>query len=68
MAGGAGFGAGAEQQQQRADAAGAVSGNLPPIKPVEYVDLPRFMGNWYVIARFPPGSNAMPGTPWKPTD
>ena len=27
--------------------------SLPPIKPVEHVDLPRFMGAWYVIASIP---------------
>lgn len=27
--------------------------NLPPIKPVDHVDLPRFMGDWYVIATIP---------------
>jgi apolipoprotein D and lipocalin family protein len=26
---------------------------LPPITPVAHVDLPRFMGNWYVIATIP---------------
>lgn len=26
---------------------------LPPITPVAHVDLPRFMGNWYVIASIP---------------
>lgn len=29
--------------------------SLPPITPVAQVDLPRFMGNWYVIANIPPG-------------
>ncbi|BDU21663.1 lipocalin family protein [Dyella sp. GSA-30] len=29
------------------------AGSLPPIKPVEHVDLPRFMGDWYVIATIP---------------
>lgn len=28
---------------------------LPPIQPVAHVDLPRFMGCWYVIAAIPPG-------------
>lgn len=28
--------------------------NLPPIAPVSHVDLPRFMGDWYVIANIPP--------------
>ena len=27
--------------------------SLPPIKPVAHVDLPRFMGTWYVIATIP---------------
>lgn len=27
--------------------------NMPPIKPVASVDLPRFMGSWYVIASIP---------------
>jgi len=27
--------------------------DLPPIKPVAHVDLPRFMGTWYVIASIP---------------
>ena len=27
--------------------------DLPPIKPVAHVDLPRFMGTWYVIATIP---------------
>lgn len=27
--------------------------SLPPIKPVAHVDLPRFMGKWYVIATIP---------------
>lgn len=26
---------------------------LPPITPVAHVDLPRFMGDWYVIATIP---------------
>lgn len=29
------------------------AGSLPPIKPVAHVDLPRFMGTWYVIATIP---------------
>ncbi|GAA0240328.1 lipocalin family protein [Rhodanobacter caeni] len=33
--------------------ANACANELPPIKPVAYVDLPRFMGNWYVIATIP---------------
>lgn len=37
---------------------GAVSGiasaaSLPPIRPVARVDLPRFMGKWYLIATIP---------------
>ena len=32
---------------------GAGANDLPPIKPVDQVDLPRFMGNWYVIATIP---------------
>jgi apolipoprotein D and lipocalin family protein len=31
----------------------AHAGDLPPIKPVAHVDLPRFMGKWYVIATIP---------------
>lgn len=31
----------------------ACANDLPPIKPVAHVDLPRFMGNWYVIATIP---------------
>lgn len=35
-------------------AAGAgCAGNHPPIEPVPYVDLERFMGDWYVIASIP---------------
>ena len=33
--------------------ANACAGRLPAIKPVTHVDLPRFMGNWYVIATIP---------------
>jgi apolipoprotein D and lipocalin family protein len=33
--------------------ASACASELPPIKPVAHVDLPRFMGNWYVIATIP---------------
>lgn len=33
--------------------AAASANSLPPIKPVAHVDLPRFMGNWYVIATIP---------------
>ncbi|MEO6967896.1 MAG: lipocalin family protein [Rhodanobacteraceae bacterium] len=29
------------------------AGHLPPIQPVEQVELPRFMGQWYVIAAIP---------------
>ncbi|HZX69324.1 MAG TPA: lipocalin family protein [Rhodanobacter sp.] len=31
----------------------ATASDLPPIKPVASVDLPRFMGDWYVIATIP---------------
>ena len=31
----------------------ACKASLPPIEPVERVDLPRFMGDWYVIANIP---------------
>jgi apolipoprotein D and lipocalin family protein len=34
-------------------AAGGCAGNQPPIEPVAYVDLDRFMGDWYVIANIP---------------
>lgn len=27
--------------------------NMPELEPVEYVELPRFMGQWYVIAHIP---------------
>lgn len=30
-----------------------MASDLPPIKPVAQVDLPRFMGDWYVIATIP---------------
>ncbi|MGY3040989.1 apolipoprotein D and lipocalin family protein [Rhodanobacter sp. TND4EL1] len=33
--------------------ANACASELPPITPVAHVDLPRFMGNWYVIAAIP---------------
>ena len=33
--------------------ANACASDLPPIKPVAHVDLPRFMGDWYVIAAIP---------------
>ena len=33
--------------------ANACATGLPPITPVAHVDLPRFMGNWYVIATIP---------------
>lgn len=32
---------------------GCASQALPPIKPVDHVELPRFMGAWYVIACIP---------------
>ena len=32
---------------------GCASNNLPPVAPVSQVDLPRFMGDWYVIACIP---------------
>lgn len=31
----------------------ACAASLPPIQPVAHVDLPRFMGRWYVIATIP---------------
>jgi len=31
----------------------AVPGDLPPVALVEHVDVPRFMGDWYVIANIP---------------
>lgn len=34
-------------------AAAGCAGNQPPIEPVPYVDLERFMGDWYVIANIP---------------
>lgn len=34
-------------------AGAACAGELPPIKPVTQVDLPRFMGPWYLIATIP---------------
>lgn len=33
--------------------AGCATGKRPPIRTVEHVDLPRFMGDWYVIANIP---------------
>ncbi|MGZ8156748.1 MAG: lipocalin family protein [Burkholderiales bacterium] len=33
--------------------AGCASTSLPPLKTVAYVDLKRFMGDWYVIANIP---------------
>ena len=33
--------------------AGCASGKVKPIPPVAHVDLPRFMGDWYVIAHIP---------------
>lgn len=32
---------------------GAGAGKPPPVQPVAYVDLPRFMGQWYLIAAIP---------------
>jgi apolipoprotein D and lipocalin family protein len=32
---------------------GACRASLPPLETVEYVDLQRFMGDWYVIANIP---------------
>jgi apolipoprotein D and lipocalin family protein len=32
---------------------GSYARDLPPIKPVPPIDLPRFMGKWYVIASIP---------------
>ena len=32
---------------------GVRAAGLPPVKPVDHVDLPRFMGTWYVIATIP---------------
>ena len=32
---------------------GSYAGDLAPVKPVAAVDLPRFMGKWYVIASIP---------------
>lgn len=34
-------------------AAGGCASNREPIAPVDYVDLPKFMGDWYVIANIP---------------
>ncbi|HEX7368996.1 MAG TPA: lipocalin family protein, partial [Rhodanobacteraceae bacterium] len=31
----------------------ACAASLPPIQPVAHVDLPRFMGTWYLIATVP---------------
>ena len=31
----------------------ALANDMTPIKPVTHVDLPRFMGKWYVIASIP---------------
>lgn len=31
----------------------ATAGTLPPIRPVPHVDLPRFIGKWYLIAAIP---------------
>lgn len=40
--------------------ASAMASSLPPIQPVAHVDLPRFMGKWYLIATIPTsyGKNA----------
>ena len=32
---------------------GGCQASMPPIEPVDYVDLERFMGDWYVIANIP---------------
>jgi apolipoprotein D and lipocalin family protein len=32
---------------------GCAGNSLPPVEPVDYVDLERFMGDWYVIASIP---------------
>ncbi|MEZ5451082.1 MAG: lipocalin family protein [Thiolinea sp.] len=32
---------------------GACSSQLKPIPTVDYVDIPRFMGDWYVIGNIP---------------
>ncbi len=29
------------------------AGTMPPVKPVPHVDLPRFMGEWYLVAAIP---------------
>lgn len=34
-------------------ASGGCASSQAPLKPVDYVDLPRFMGDWYVIANIP---------------
>lgn len=34
-------------------AVAASAASLPPIQPVSHVDLPRFMGKWYLIATIP---------------
>lgn len=36
-------------------AGAARAGTLPPIRPVPQVDLPRFMGTWYLVASIPTG-------------
>jgi apolipoprotein D and lipocalin family protein len=33
--------------------AGTGAANLPPIRPVQHVDLARFMGTWYLVASIP---------------
>jgi len=30
-----------------------IGSSLPPVEPVDYVDIDRFMGDWYVIAAIP---------------
>ena len=32
---------------------GGCASKLPPLKTVDYVDLPRFLGDWWVIAHVP---------------
>jgi len=34
-------------------ASGGCASSQAPLEPVDYVDLPRFMGDWYVIANIP---------------
>ena len=47
--------------------AGCQSLPHPPLAQAAHVDLPRFMGDWYVIAHIPPSSSAMPTMRWNPT-